>query len=144
MKWILISLRLVKREYKTELSFLLGMDKIDATSKFEDLSDNFKQESLRDHDKQRYLRISKSTIQSNTSHPGGSKSSNDNEVQYFTNGSKNLDFKNEEGKSSIESLRKNNPSSSIDQESVLKQIENMTGRNYSDFMRSLASKYNQQ
>ena len=120
------------------------MDKIDATSKFENLSDNFKQESLRDHDKQNCIRTSKSTIQSDTSHQGGSKSSSDNEMQYFPNNLKNLDFKNEETKILIESPRKNNPSSSIDQESVLKQIENMTGRNYSDFMRSLASKYNQQ
>ena len=29
-------------------------------------------------------------------------------------------------------------------ESALKQIENMMGRNYSDFMRSLASKYNKE
>ena len=120
------------------------MDKIDATSKFENLSYNFKQESLRDHDKQHYLRISKSTLQSDTSHQGGSKSSNDKDKQYFPNDLKNLDVKNEETKNSTKSLRENNPTSSIDQESVLKQIENMTGRNYSDFMRSLASKYNQQ
>ena len=120
------------------------MDAVDATSKFENLSENIKQESLRDHDKQHYLRISKSTIQSNTSRPGGSISSNDNEIQYSTNDLKNLDFKNEETKRSIASLRENIPSSNIEQESVLKQIENMAGRNYSDFMRSLASKYNQQ
>ena len=32
----------------------------------------------------------------------------------------------------------------IEKNSALKQIESMMGRNYSDFMRSLASKYNQE
>jgi hypothetical protein len=36
-----------------------------------------------------------------------------------------------------------NPAGSKSSPSALKQMEQMMGRNYSDFMRSLAAKYNQ-
>ena len=67
---------------------------------------------------------------------------------YQREDSKNSELKEGEKKSSINlkypSYEENNENNSTDKDSVLKQIENKTGRNYSDFMRSLASKYNQQ
>ena len=64
---------------------------------------------------------------------------------YQRDDSKNAKLKDEEKISSINSKYSlHNENTSTDKDSVLKQIENMAGRNYSDFMRSLASKYNQQ
>ena len=67
---------------------------------------------------------------------------------YLQEDLKKSELKDEEKKNSINLKyplhEENKANTSTDKDSVLKQIENMTGRNYSDFMRSLASKYNKQ
>ena len=48
-----------------------------------------------------------------------------------------------EKKSLMENAKAKSSHSSSSSNSALKQMEQMMGRNYSDFMRSLAAKYNQ-
>lgn len=92
----------------------------------------------------------KSTIQNSNSRTDDLKLPKVDKFSHFEENLKKVELKTEEKQNHVDlkfapqEENTTNPNSNSDKDSVLKQIENMTARNYSDFMRSLASKYNQQ